>query len=36
MKKNVFLLILTFLCCLQLSASQEKCDAEIARHEKEM
>ena len=36
MKKDVFLLFLTFLCIGQLSASQEKWDAEIARHEKEM
>ena len=36
MKKDVFLLFLTFLCIGQLSASQEKWDAEIARHEREM
>ena len=36
MKKNIVLLFLTFLCIGQLSASQEKWDAEIARHEKEM
>ena len=36
MKKNIVLLFLTFLCIGQLSASQEKWNAEIARYEKEM
>lgn len=36
MKKDVFLLFLTFLCIGQLRASQEKWNVETARHEKEM